>query len=64
MKNGTSVAILVTDLLQTEGPYDGVADDFIEAACSGCGVIDESDLRFRGGGLFCDPCASASLLAG
>ena len=60
MKNGTSVAILVTDLLTTEGPYRRVADDFIDAACSGCGTTDLTDLRFRSGGFFCDRCATAA----
>jgi hypothetical protein len=59
MKNGTSVAILVTDLLTAEGPYRRVADDFIDAACSGCGSTDLTDLRFRGGGFFCDGCATS-----
>lgn len=61
MKNGTSVAILVTDLLSTEGPYPHVADDFIEACCSQCGTMDVTDLRFRHGGFLCDRCAGALL---
>ncbi len=61
MKNGTSVAILVTDLLGAEGPFRHVADDFIDAACSGCGAFDQNGLRFREGGFYCDPCAAAEL---
>ena len=61
MKNGTSVAILVTDLLTEEGPYPRVADAYIDSACSRCGAFDQSDLRFRQGALLCDPCAGAGL---
>ena len=61
MKNGTSVAILVTDLLTTEGPYPRVADDFIDSACSRCGAFDQRDLRFCQGALLCDPCAGGGL---
>lgn len=64
MKNGTSVAILVSDLLTAEGPYDRVADDFIEASCTTCGAGDLSELRFRNGGFLCDPCAGALVAAG
>lgn len=64
MRNGTSVAVLVTDLLATEGPHRRVADDFIDATCTGCGAIDQSDLRFRAGGLFCDRCAEVETVLG
>ncbi len=61
MKNGTSVAILVTDLLTHEGPYRRVADDFIDAACTGCGAFDQIDLRFHNGGFLCNRCAGVTL---
>ena len=57
MKNGTSAAILVADLLTGEGPFNRVADDFIDASCSGCGRLDQADLRFGDDGFFCEACA-------
>lgn len=57
MKNGTSTAILVTELLTAEGPYTRAADDFIDASCTRCGALDNDALRLIADELVCGGCA-------
>lgn len=57
MKNGTSQAVLVTDLLGVEGPFSAVADDFVDDRCSICMGPAGDDARFVDAGFVCGECA-------
>jgi hypothetical protein len=56
VKNGTSTAVLVDDLLARDGPFDRVAEDFRERRCSTCGAVDIDDMRFRADAYLCPAC--------
>ena len=60
MKNGTSAAILVTDLLTADGPAAAIADDFIAWRCSSCTRRGDDDMRFGVMGYLCTRCGSAA----
>jgi hypothetical protein len=36
MSNGARPGVLVVDLLRSDGPFVGLADDFVTRTCSGC----------------------------
>jgi hypothetical protein len=57
MKNGTSQAVLVTDLLRLEGPFIAVADDFVLDRCSACRGPAGDDVQFLLAGFVCHECA-------
>ncbi len=57
MKNGTSQAVLVTDLLGGEGPFAAIADDFVDDRCSLCMGVAGEDVRFVEVGFVCASCA-------
>jgi hypothetical protein len=56
MKNGTSQAILVTDLVSGEGPYDFVAEAFLTQTCSRCLAPVTEETQFTIDGFLCVPC--------
>jgi hypothetical protein len=58
MNNGTSTAVLVTDLFRGDGPFTGIADDFVVMVCGFCGNRADSDARFTNDGFVCSACAS------
>lgn len=57
MNHGTGPAVLVSDLLDGDGPFIKVADDFVVQRCASCRVQVEDDLRYRLAGLLCEECA-------
>ncbi len=58
MKNGANAAILVTDLLNADGPAAALAEDFIADRCSRCSRKDLDDMRFSGTGYLCLRCGA------
>ena len=60
MRNGMGQAVLVSELLRTDGPYGTVADDFLSDRCSRCREWELEDMRFSVSGAFlCPRCLSA-----
>lgn len=57
MKNGASQAVLVRDLLSSEGPFAAIADDFVDDRCSVCAGPAGDDVRFLDAGFVCGECA-------
>jgi len=57
MKNGTSQAVLVTDLLAAEGPFAALADDFVARRCSVCAASVGEDVVSVTAGFACVECA-------
>ncbi len=58
MKNGTSQAVLVSDLLSGEGPHLGIAEAFVMQECSMCSAPVGEDAEFAADGYLCDACTS------
>lgn len=56
MKNGTNRAVLVGELLQGDGPYVAVAEDFLADSCSRCGLEAGTDAYFLAAGFLCSLC--------
>ena len=59
MKNGTSKAVLVTDLFRSDGPFQTIAEDFLTQRCSFCGHAVDNEARFTTDGYRCSFCAAA-----
>ena len=57
MKNGTNRAVLVAELLDHDGPYLAVADDFVVGQCSRCGEDAGDDAFFMDLGFLCGTCS-------
>ena len=57
MKNGTSQAVLVGELISGDGPHLPLADDFIAQRCSNCAVPGGDDLQFVQLAYLCADCA-------
>ncbi len=57
MKNGTSQAVLVGDLLRTEGPFLTIAEDFLADRCSACRGPAGDDVQFLVAGFICGECS-------
>jgi hypothetical protein len=57
MKNGTSRAVLVAELLSADGPYVTIADDFVMGRCSRCAHEVDDDVVFVPDGFYCGECA-------
>lgn len=62
MNNGTSTAVLVTDLFRGDGPFTGIADDFVAMMCGFCSQVVDADGRFTIDGFVCSTCASVLLV--
>lgn len=57
MKQGTGRTVLVTDLMRSDGPYTGAADDFTAGRCSACRLpVADQDARFSETGYLCPVC--------
>lgn len=56
MKNGTSQAVLVTDLFGGDGPYLVVAEAFVSQSCSRCAAAVDDDAQFAAEGFLCVAC--------
>lgn len=56
MPGGYSNTILVTDLLDKDGPFTRVADDFVAARCTKCGKELAHDPRYGEWGTYCPDC--------
>ncbi len=59
MPTGRSNAILVSELLSSDGPHERVADDFVRARCAGCGDALSHDPRHGEWGSYCTTCWGA-----
>ncbi|MDJ0925068.1 MAG: hypothetical protein QNJ77_10945 [Acidimicrobiia bacterium] len=59
MKNGTSRAVLVGDLIRSDGPFSVIADDFVAQRCGFCSHPVDEDARFTLDGYWCSACATA-----
>jgi hypothetical protein len=59
MKNGTSRAVLVRELLRGDGPFLTIADDFVAHRCGFCSQPVGEDPRFTADGYWCAACATA-----
>jgi len=59
MKNGTSRAVLVRDLIRGDGPFVAIAEDFLASRCGFCGHRADNDARFIADGFWCSACAIA-----
>jgi hypothetical protein len=57
MKNGTSQAILVTDLFSGDGPHDFVAEAFLTQTCSRCAAPASEETQFAFDGFLCASCS-------
>jgi hypothetical protein len=62
MNNGTSRAVLVSDLFRGDGPFTAMADDFVSMLCGFCGQPVDPEARFTIEGFLCSACASALAL--
>jgi len=51
-----SNAVLVSDILSHDGPFQRVADNFVHSLCSGCGATLTHDPRYGEWGAFCTQC--------
>lgn len=60
MKNGTSQAVLVRDLLSGDGPFAPIADDFLSGMCTLCSQPVDHDYPFVADGHMCEACAALS----
>jgi len=60
VKNGTNAAVLVTDLLGSDGPAANIAEDFIAARCTMCDRRDLEDMNFGHAGYVCGRCGIIS----
>ena len=58
MKNGTSQAVLVRDLLTSDGPHESIADDFIAGRCTLCERPVEHERPFTFFGHLCEGCVA------
>ncbi|MDJ0790459.1 MAG: hypothetical protein QNJ71_01040 [Acidimicrobiia bacterium] len=58
MVNGRSNAILVSELLSSDGPHVRVADDFVRSRCTSCGEALTHDPRYGEWGAYCTGCWS------
>ncbi|MCB1247127.1 MAG: hypothetical protein KDB69_07675 [Acidimicrobiia bacterium] len=56
MSRGHSNAVLVMDLLHTDGPFTHIADTFVAARCAGCGGELAHDPRHGEWGSYCAAC--------
>ena len=56
MKNGTNQAILLTDLLDGEGPFARLADDFVAGCCTRCRAMVDDEFRLHGRAVLCAEC--------
>jgi len=56
MRNGTSQAVLVGELLSGDGPHITIADDFVTETCSLCGAVATEDPSFTAQGYLCTAC--------
>ncbi len=56
MKNGTSQAVLVSEMLSGVGPHLAIADDFVEETCSLCTMATGDDVAFSSNGFLCAAC--------
>ena len=56
MKNGTSEAVLVTDLFSGDGPYDFVAEAFVTQTCSRCASPVGDEAQVSADGFLCVSC--------
>ncbi len=56
MRNGTSQAVLVGELLSGDGPHITMADDFVTERCSLCGAVATEDPSFTAHGYLCNAC--------
>lgn len=57
MKQGAGRTVLVTDLFESEGPYQDAARDFVAGTCSMCEtVVADQDARFHEAGYLCFDC--------
>ena len=63
MKNGTSRAVLVSDLFGGDGPFADIAEDFVALRCGFCGHAVDGDARFTSDGFWCSGCATALAVA-
>jgi hypothetical protein len=59
MNNGTSRAVLVSDLFRGDGPFIALAEDFVAMVCGLCGQPADAEARFTIDGFLCSACASA-----
>jgi hypothetical protein len=59
MKNGTSRAVLVSDLFRGDGPFLTIAEDFLSQRCGFCGHAVDDEARFTVDGFWCSSCSSA-----
>jgi hypothetical protein len=59
MKNGTSTAVLVEELIRCDGPFATIADDFVTQQCGFCGREVDDDAQFTPDGFWCSACADA-----
>jgi hypothetical protein len=56
MKNGTNQAILLGDLLNGEGPFPALAEDFLGRRCSRCRTRVDDEARFYDRFYLCPGC--------
>lgn len=56
MPIGHSNTVLVSDILTEDGPFTRVAEDFLSACCTGCGVQLAHDPRYGEWGAYCPNC--------
>lgn len=59
MKNGTSRAVLVMDLIRGDGPFLAFAEDFVAQLCGFCRHPVDDDAVFTQDGYWCSACAGA-----
>ncbi len=58
MPTGRSNAVLISDLLSSDGPHARIADDFVRARCTQCGQPVAHDPRYDEWGAYCADCWS------
>lgn len=56
MTNGTRPGLLLHELLAGDGPFGKLADRFVAAACSGCGISVAREAPSDDEGYWCIRC--------
>ncbi len=57
MKSGSNRAVLVSELIMQDGPFESIADDFVVGRCSVCAADVGDDAFFIEAGFVCGDCA-------
>ena len=55
-RSGTRPGLLIEELLSADGPFEGLADDFVTRTCTGCRAEVATEVFFHDSGYYCATC--------